>query len=149
MDSTETNAYQSMATQTRSMGWRHRGGGGITASNSSSPRTPHPRRSPRTGSRHVGDPPALVLAVNEALSACIRLRRRWDDWAAVFGYGCAGSRLRRSRRPSRALLYTGSPPPLHFPHEPSHTESISQPPRREARGRRELCQHGGSRGAVG
>jgi hypothetical protein len=110
MDSTEMNAYRSMAAQTRSTGWRHRGGGGITASNLSSPRTPHPRRSPRTGSRHVDEPPTPVLAVNEALSAWIRLRRWWDDWAAVFGYGCAGSRLRRSRRPRGSALYRVATP---------------------------------------
>ena len=68
--------------------------------------------------------------------------RRCSAMAAlVLGYGDQGGRAGHFFIPCRH--------PLHFPHEPSHTESISQPPRREARGRRELRQHGGSRGAVG
>jgi hypothetical protein len=144
--------------RTRTEVWRRRHGprdGGttaeeeITASDSSSPRTPHPRQMPRTISRHVGEPTASVLAANEVLPACIRLRRRWNNEVAVFDYGCVGSRSRRPRRPSEALIYTRSTTHHHISREPSTTgKSVGQLPHREARGRRELRLQDGSHEAV-
>jgi hypothetical protein len=115
MDSTKTNAYRSMAAQARSTGWRHCGGGGITSSDSSSARTPHSRRLPRTGSRHVGEPPAWVLTVNEALSVWFdcggggTIGRRCSTTAALdLGYGGQGSRAGHCFIPGR-------PPPSTSP----------------------------------
>jgi hypothetical protein len=63
-------AHRNVAAQTPIHGrWRPRGGEESTVSNSSTPRTPHPRRLQLSGSRHVDEPPTPGPAGAAALLA--------------------------------------------------------------------------------
>lgn len=101
---TYTQFVQTLAHDIR----RFRGGPRSTTSNSSSLRTPHPRQSQPTDSRHVVGSPALILAGTWSRPALIVCGGGGTIGDGGTGYECAGSSLRKSWRPRWAPLYTGS-----------------------------------------